>query len=73
MEEQRAFGVQADCLTEREMAACVGVEDREKLLEYFGLDDHSLRQELHDSGRAGVYARSCSMGLLGDDCCKDMR
>ena len=73
LDEQRQFGSQGDCLTEREMAVCVGAKDREELLAYFDFDDDSTRQELRDSGRIGIYARSCTMGLLGPECCKDMR
>ena len=73
LEEQRLFGIQGDCLTEREMAVCVGAKDREALLAYFGLDDAANRQELRKSGQIGIYARSCTMGLLGPECCKDMR
>ena len=73
LEEQRLFKCQGDCLTEREMAVCVGAKDREGLLAYFGLDDDANRQELRKSGQIGIYARSCTMGLLGTECCKDMR
>ena len=72
LEEQRQFKIQADCLTEREMAACVEAESRDKLLAYFLLDDDATKQDLHDNGRIGVYARACTMGLLGPDCCKEM-
>ena len=73
LENQRLFGIQGDCLTEREMAVCVEAKDREELLAWFDLDDDSIRQELRDSGQIGIYARSCTMGLLGPECCKDMR
>ena len=73
LEEQRLFGSHGDCLTEREMAVCVGAKDREALLEYFDLNDDANRQELRKSGQIAIYARSCTMGLLGPECCKDMR
>ena len=72
LEEQRLFKHQADCLTEREMAVCVGAADREVLLRYFGLDEETTRDELRNNGSLGIYARACTMGLLGPDCCKDM-
>ena len=73
LEEQRAFGHQGDCLTEREMAVGVEAKDREELLGFFDLHDETMRQELRNGGRIGIYARSCTMGLLGPECCKDMR
>lgn len=73
MEEMCLFEIQGDCLTEREMAACLGVKDREALLAYFGLDGDDTRQEFRISGQICIYVRSCMRGLLGPDCCKDMR
>ena len=72
LEEMRLFGNQGDCLTEREMAVCLGAKDREELLAYFDLSDDANRQAFRESGRIAVYARSCTMGLLGSECCKDI-
>jgi hypothetical protein len=72
LEEQRLFKLQADCLTEREMAVCVGATDRDAMLRYFGLDDEASRDELRNSGARGIYARACTMGLIGPECCKEV-
>lgn len=68
-EEQKSFGCHMDFLSEREMACVIDVQSRQKVWEYFSIEngDYSLVTQLLSEGRVMISGKSAPADFADDE------